>query len=304
MLLETRSGDVHVQQASTVRRRMSALGRALCTSCDTTTAPVAAVLLAAPAAAETAGIDASGSSSPVVPLAWSITQAVQTAGDLGPWRIRLMLTAHRQHVEVAVTPARPLHVIDEAHVAIPEFNRSAAGWAKGAALKQLAADECTTPGLLDPESVVVRLQAPPEPNGTGSRRGPEKTWMRDRRRGSPTAAEHAGALVRDRDYALDELWGTVGWVAGGALDPARNGGKAPTAVVSYKWTPLRLDSLILTADDKIELRQGRPYGMTTLLHKAEIAMLAVEIQPSRVRPMHVWQALLLRSYHSVQVSDD
>ena len=52
MLLETRSGDVHVQQASTVRRRMSALGRALCTSCDTTTAPVAAVLLAAPAAAE------------------------------------------------------------------------------------------------------------------------------------------------------------------------------------------------------------------------------------------------------------
>ena len=79
-------------------------------------------------------------------MAWSITQAVQTASDLGPWRIRLMLPTQKQHVEVAVTPVAPLSVIDEHHPTLPQFDDHAPGWARGSALKRLMAGDCTTPG--------------------------------------------------------------------------------------------------------------------------------------------------------------
>ena len=82
----------------------------------------------------------------VVPIAWSITQAVQATSDLGPWRIRLMLPTQKQHVEVAVTPVVPLSVTDEHHPTIPRFDNHAPGWARGSALKRLVAGNCTTPG--------------------------------------------------------------------------------------------------------------------------------------------------------------
>ena len=161
----------------------------------------------------------------VVPLAWSITQPVgQTELEMGPWRIRLMLPAQKQHLEVVVNPAVPLDVVGEPHPHLPPYDSSAPAWDRGARLERLVAQECTTPGLLHEGSVTVRR-----------------------------AGEH-DALTRGVDYEVDELWGSVGWLLGGALD----GGGA--VELDYRWTPLRLDSIVLTPDDTVELRQGRPHG--------------------------------------------
>ena len=185
---------------------------------------------------------ASSADGDAVPLAWSLR---------GDWRLRLMLTAHRQHVEVEVTPPEPLAVTDEPHASLPEFNPDAAGWTKGDKLLALLAQETTTPGLLHAESVVVTT--------TSAGRG------------------EAAALARGVDFEIDEQWGTIGWLPGGSLAPTDGG--SPSVLVSYVYTPLRLDSLVLRTDNSIELRMGEPYGA---------APPAPELAAGEQRLMNIW----------------
>lgn len=144
----------------------------------------------------------------------------------GPFRLRLMLTEQRQHVEVEVAPPEPL-TVTETHNELAEWNPGAAGWTKGDRLHALVAQETTTPGLLHSDSVHV--------DGPGG-----------------------GPLVRGVDYEVDDQWGTIGWLQGGSLAACESTQR--TVVATYTWTPLRLDSLVLRADNSIELRMGKPYG--------------------------------------------
>ena len=179
---------------------------------------------------------AAADAEPAVPIAWSLR---------GPWRIRLMLTAHRRHLEVEVSPAEGLEEVGEAHDALPVFNADAAGWTKGAKLRRLLAQECTTPGLLHPDSVAV-------------------------------SASSGAALTRGVDWEIDEQWGTIGRLEGsGALTDSDS-----AVSITYTWTPLRLDSLVLTADGHgVELRQGRPHGS---------APPEPPLRPGERRLMNVW----------------
>lgn len=108
----------------------------------------------------------------------------------------------------------------------------AAGWLKGDKLQALRAQETTTPGLLHAGSVTVQ---------------------------APSSKPTDLTLVRGVDYEIDEQWGTIGWLPEGALASVAAKGSVSVSV-SYMWTPLRLDSIVLLTDNTIELRMGKPYG--------------------------------------------
>src|SRR6187401_2493811 len=77
-----------------------------------------------------------------------------------------------------VTPPALLAVEAEQFATLPIFNPRAGGWVKGAALATVRAQECTTPHLLEPESLELRT-------------GPELDAPR---------------LTRGADYEVDLAW--------------------------------------------------------------------------------------------------
>ncbi len=145
---------------------------------------------------------------------------------VGDWKIQVSLSnpssGKPRIVIVEVPPAQVLEVAGERHESLPMFNPRAGGWARGAALRGVRAQECTTRFLLDPESMVLRTGGTPD----------APVWQ------------------RDVDYAIDLEWGTFGRLDKGEL-------KAEQPVYAfYKHGLLRLDSIVLLPDGKIRLRQG------------------------------------------------
>jgi lysophospholipase L1-like esterase len=116
-----------------------------------------------------------------------------------------------------------IQVKDERLDRLPPYNPKAAQYARGAKLAGVRAQECTARHALDPESLVVSA-------GGG---------------GAP--------LARGTDYEAELTWGCVGRLDGGAIPP--NG----TVYASYAYGTMRLDSIVRTADGKIELRKGSPH---------------------------------------------
>lgn len=166
-------------------------------------------------------------------LAWPILAAsapvAPPAAKLeltGPWQIRVELPAVPAPLTAVldIPPAALVSIVDERHDRLPLFNPKAGGWVKGAQLREVRAQETTTPFLLDPASLVVR-----------SGPGPD-----------------APVLTRGTDYEADLNWGTFGRLATGRI------GANQPAFASYRFAPLRLDSIVLAADGKIVHRAGLP----------------------------------------------
>ena len=186
-----------------------------------------------------------GGDSPCTNCGASAAAVVPVAWSLrGEWTVRLMLPSHRQHMHVEVTPPETIDVLRERHQALPLFDNGAAGWLKGARLGALAAQEATTPWLLTPGSV--------------------------RASNGPDGAEFVAGV----DYDVDEVWGTVGRRPGGAICEGQ------AVELSYSFTPLRLDSIVFTAADTVELRQGAPYSAP---HVAQTSLAAGDR-----RLMNIW----------------
>jgi lysophospholipase L1-like esterase len=144
---------------------------------------------------------------------------VQPAGD---WAVRV--TYGGKAATLAVAPPVVLAVTAEKYDSLPVFNPNAGGWAKGARLHGVLTQETTTPGLLDPESLVVR--AGPQPDSQVFEKG--------------------------RDYDADLFWGTFGRLAGGRI------GENQPVYASYRHGLLRLDSVVRTLGGKLVIRQGVP----------------------------------------------
>lgn len=143
----------------------------------------------------------------------------------GDWQVNVAVTFENGTTltnTVTVSPPEWRVVNAERHDTVPLFNPQAGGWAKGARLQALAAQECTTRFLLDPASLVIRT--------------------------SPEAS--APPLVAGQDYEADREWGTFGRLAEGALKEGQ------PVFASYRHGWLRLDSIVLTAEGRIELRPG------------------------------------------------
>jgi hypothetical protein len=147
------------------------------------------------------------------------------------WEVRVTLTRRdtgappaRTNMVVRVPPPEPVDVTAERHEGLPLFNPTAGGWARGAQLRLVRAQETTTPSLVDPASFVLR----PGPDAAGP------------------------AYRLGTDFEADLVWGTVGRKTGGGISEDQ------PVFASYRCFPLRLDALVLTRDGRLEVRRGNP----------------------------------------------
>ena len=121
-----------------------------------------------------------------------------------------------------IAPPRIETVKAERIGSLPVFNPHAGGWVKGVALAALRAQECTTPHLLEPGSLELR-----------------------------TGAESDAPLLKaGTDFDADLDWATIGRLTNGVLSEGQ------PVFASYRHGLLRIDSIVLTPQGRIELRQG------------------------------------------------
>ncbi len=149
-----------------------------------------------------------------------------TLADLklaGDWKVQVTVNEPRPRSKT-LRIARPVSVAVTAEKIdpLPLFNANAGGWAKGAQLRGVRAQETTTPGLLDPTNLVLRAGRRP----------------------------YSAILHRGQDYEADLVWGTVGRCSGGAIKDGQ------PVYANYRCAQLRIDSIVLTRGDRIVLRRG------------------------------------------------
>ena len=146
----------------------------------------------------------------------------------GPWQVGVEVPrkrgAPRRTVLEVAGPAR-CAVVAERYDSLPQFNPTAAGWLKGVALRAVRAQECTACFALDPASLEVRSGAGPD----GTR------------------------LEQGKGYEADLRWATVGRLPAGTIRENQ------PVWISYRYTPQRLDSVVLTAEGGVALRRGAPH---------------------------------------------
>jgi len=156
----------------------------------------------------------------------------------GDWQLEVTVPNGGSNIIANVTVAPPgIRVVEtEKYDSLPLFNsNNPAGWSKGIPLKGVFAQECSTPGLLEPTSLVMR-------SGTNS---------------------DATVFEPCKDFGADPFWGTVGRLSQGRI--AEN----QPVFISYRQGMLRIDSVVLTADQRILVRQGEPRSSVPLPPKAE-----------------------------------
>jgi lysophospholipase L1-like esterase len=144
----------------------------------------------------------------------------------GDWTIR---AAFGQLV-AELTADRPdiITVKAEKYDRLPVFDPNGAPWRKAQPLNGVLAEECSTAGVLDPDSVVVREST--SPNSLVFKSG--------------------------EDYQLDPFWGNVGRIEEGRIT-----GNQPV-FIDYKYAQKRLDSIVKTWENKLVLRKGEPHVTT------------------------------------------
>jgi lysophospholipase L1-like esterase len=189
-----------------------------------------------------------------------------TPADLkltGDWDVLVTVKEPRAlATTVHVVPPEIVVVVAEKYDSLPQFNANTGGWAKGAQLRGVRAQETTTPYLLDPESLVLRT-------------GPE-----------PDAA----LLRRGEDYEADLAWGTIGRSPHSAIKETQ------PVFASYRHARLRIDAVVLTRKGQIVLRQGEPRPAAPLPPKLEkgerrLANIWVPGHLNRLGPEHLFPVL-------------
>lgn len=157
--------------------------------------------------------------------------AAATAMDLkltGDWQLQVSAPAALKGsnitATVSITPPTWRVVNAERYDRLPPFNPNAGGWSKGAVLRGVFAQECSTPGLLDSTSLSLRSGTAPD----------------------------SVLFEPGKDYDADLAWGTIGRLPQGRI--AEN----QPVFASYRHGELRMDSVVLTSEGRIVIRQGEP----------------------------------------------
>jgi len=182
---------------------------------------------------------------------------------VGDWEVLVIVSEPRALTKtLRFSPPATVAVSDEKLASLPLFNPKAGGWAKGAQLRGVRAQETTTPYLLDAESLVLRTGAEP---------------------GSPL-------LQRGQDYEADLVWGTLGRCLGGTLKQGQ------PVFASYRHGELRIDSVVLTPGGRIVLRKGESRPAAPLLPRLKpgerrLANVWLPGRLSRLGPEHLFPVL-------------
>lgn len=151
-----------------------------------------------------------------------------------------------QPVTLTVAPATVVHAQDEKYDSLPLYDAKAAPWTRGVRLRQLVTVETTAAGCLLPDTLVLK-------SGPGQ----------------------ATPYVRDKDYALEPQWATMGRLAEGL--PAN---QPVWADYTCGWG--RLDTIAVSPQGKVRLVQGTPHNATPHppeLEKGELALANLWIAP-------------------------
>ena len=121
---------------------------------------------------------------------------------------------------LTVRPVQPVSVVKRRVEAFPDYVPEAwGGWQKGFCLPELRTQECSSRDALDPDSLRIESES--------------------------------GELFEfGRDYDGDPAWGSFGRLPDGRI-PA--GG---TVLLSYRYFPQRLDSVVLNNAGQLEVREG------------------------------------------------
>jgi len=183
----------------------------------------------------------------------------------GDWQVKISARNAADQLITAtlvVTPPSLLTVRAEKFAALPIFNPQTGGWVKGAALSAVRAQECTTPHLLDPESLELRTS--PEPD--------------------------APRLKRGTDYEADLAWATIGRLTNGVLKEGQQ------VFATYQHGLLRIDSIVLTPDDRIVIRPGdsrsaAPVPPTLAEGERRLANVYLPGRISKLQPEHLFPIL-------------
>jgi len=145
----------------------------------------------------------------------------------GDWEITVKLPAEENRAEIV----RQVQVFElpevdqveaEQHSSLPVYNPKGPVYKRGAPLLQLKAQEVTTPFLLLEDGFAVRS-------------GPEAS---------------STEFVRGKDYELALDWANVGRLTEGRIQ------KDQPVYITYRHGWLRLDSIVMTQNDRIEYRVG------------------------------------------------
>ena len=129
----------------------------------------------------------------------------------GDWTVSVSVPAAPPVVaQLRIPGPEMVTVIHEKYDTLPDFDANTAGWRKGVRLTGVIAAECTVEGVLDPESLVVRV-------------GPD-----------PAAA----TLRKGIDYEADLVSGTVGRLPQGAIAPDQ------PVYIDYRHARMRIDSAV------------------------------------------------------------
>ena len=153
----------------------------------------------------------------------ALAQEAASFAISGDWDVRVVLPGGEAQT-VRVAPPRMIRVSAEKYSSLPVFNSKANGWMKGVQLNGVKVQETTSPHLLDSASFTLRA-------------GPETD---------------ASLFAKGTDYDIDLVWGTLGRLTGGGIEPDR------AVFASYGHAQFRLDAVMLSANGKIILRQGEP----------------------------------------------
>ncbi|MDR0869279.1 MAG: GDSL-type esterase/lipase family protein [Planctomycetaceae bacterium] len=139
----------------------------------------------------------------------------------GDWTVKVQYAGRT--VDVAVFPAVVEQITGERHSKMPLYDANAT-WNPAMAPEQIRGiDHFPTTFALETQSVKVR-------SGTGA-----------------DAAEY----VKDKDFQVKEMWGAIGRLPNGNI------GENQPVFLDYRFGKMRLDSIVLTKDGKIEYRLGQ-----------------------------------------------
>ena len=150
----------------------------------------------------------------------SDTVSLELKGD---WT--LLAELGKATAELTVTPPDFIVVKAEKYDNLTLFDPNGAPWRKGLPLNGVYAQECSTTGVLQPDSVIVRESQSP----------------------------NSMVYEPDKDYQLDPFWGSIGRLEGGRITE-----KQPV-FIDYIYAKKRLDSVVKTKDNQLALRRGEPH---------------------------------------------
>lgn len=159
------------------------------------------------------------------PAASTVSAELKLVGD---WDVEVTVSdpkapSQQKTAKLSITPPKTIDIVNEQIDALEEWNSAAPGWARKS-FPSIRDRLCSARFALVSGSVKVSSQEEP----------PKSFEM-------------------DKDFKIDLEWGTLGRIVGGGI------GATQPVSLSYQFIQRRLDSILLTPDGELLVREGKSH---------------------------------------------